>query len=575
MCKQRRLWEGLTVLAMAVASGGRLGAEPPSASAGADVAALLAALNSEQYEIRQQAGARLAQLATRPDVQQELARQVRRALTQAETSYEVRAALAPLAARLPPAAEDEAPPASSGELDDLLAAFEADSFARRAAAELRLAHLSVEPRYGAPILVRLKARLADPALERDVRGRALELYERARGAWLLGDAGQWPMPPVAKEQIDRWITDLAGALADGVSLADSPAHATAQRELLDLLARDDYVERVKPRLAERLAETGLDEAAEARLRAVFDWTLPAMVAECWNAGRHTGIQHLVLGVPNQPAGALRPSLFDRCDEQTAHCVSGNSLSPGDHPVGVLFPHPKTEMATAQFLLVNLPTPRRRMAYEYYVQRPERLRLAEISQRTLDAILRQQRPLSTREVLMLEHLDAVAVSRFVGPYLRQSKSDPPANPAELGDWTEGTSLHTLLCSVVARIGTHEAVEGLTQAIEAGRFQPGGPPPRNRLPWLAALSIAARDPWPEVDAWLARLIPSREQLSADDSPTDVGASAAALLVSRHGAMPAAFGLSHNPANPLEYRFAEPRQRQEVLDWWARQAAPRGAR
>ena len=44
-------------------------------------------------------------------------------------------------------------------------------------------------------------------------------------------------------------------------------------------------------------------------------------------------------------------------------------------------------------------------------------------------------------------------------------------------------------------------GCWQAIQHKRFlRPSSLGPYE-LPWLAALSIAARDPWPEADAWLA--------------------------------------------------------------------------
>ena len=78
-----------------------------------------------------------------------------------------------------------------------------------------------------------------------------------------------------------------------------------------------------------------------------------MVAEYWQAGRHTGVQHLLIGIPNHSPNAQRASHFDRIDESTAHCVSGNALSPGDYPVDVFLGHPRQE--DAQFHLVNLPT----------------------------------------------------------------------------------------------------------------------------------------------------------------------------------------------------------------------------
>ena len=44
-------------------------------------------------------------------------------------------------------------------------------------------------------------------------------------------------------------------------------------------------------------------------------------------------------------------------------------------------------------------------------------------------------------------------------------------------------------------------GLAEAIAKNRFLPPTLLAPYRLEWLAALSIAARDPWPGVDAWLA--------------------------------------------------------------------------
>ncbi|MCR4415109.1 MAG: hypothetical protein NUV77_22035, partial [Thermoguttaceae bacterium] len=62
-----------------------------------------------------------------------------------------------------------------------------------------------------------------------------------------------------------------------------------------------------------------------------------------------------------------------------HCVSGQNLAPGDYPVGVAFPHPK--QPGYFFHLVNLTTPRRKMANQYVVEMPAAKRLAELSRRT--------------------------------------------------------------------------------------------------------------------------------------------------------------------------------------------------
>ena len=95
---------------------------------------------------------------------------------------------------------------------------------------------------------------------------------------------------------------------------------------------------------------------------MLDWTKPELVAEFWQGGHQTGEQHLVVGVPTLSPNAMKPTHFDRADDRVAHYVSGNSLSPGDYPVGEAFPHPLVEHGF--FHLVNLPTPRRRMAYLY-------------------------------------------------------------------------------------------------------------------------------------------------------------------------------------------------------------------
>src|SRR6185436_7373937 len=117
--------------------------------------------------------------------------------------------------------------------------------------------------------------------------------------------------------------------------------------------------------AKAIEEAG-DAATEQRLRAVYEWTQPAMVAEIWSAQRHVTIQYLLVDVPQFPEGGLRATHFDSIDERTAHCVSGNSLVPGDYAVGVAIPHP--EGREVMFHLQNLPTPRRRLAYTYKVKR---------------------------------------------------------------------------------------------------------------------------------------------------------------------------------------------------------------
>ena len=56
------------------------------------------------------------------------------------------------------------------------------------------------------------------------------------------------------------------------------------------------------------------------------------------------------------------------------------------------------------------------------------------------------------------------------------------------------------------GTKEAMPKLIEAIDNGNFLPPTSREPYHLQWLAALAIAQRDPWPEVDDWLAGLIPA---------------------------------------------------------------------
>ncbi len=74
---------------------------------------------------------------------------------------------------------------------------------------------------------------------------------------------------------------------------------------------------------------------------------------------------------------------------------------------------------------------------------------------------------------------------------------------------------------------------------------------RLQWLAAFSIAHRDPWPEVDAWLAENIDNQQTLIIDHADAaEIGATAAGLLLTRNGGSPAAFGLQAT-ADAAAYR------------------------
>jgi len=547
-------------------------AEPAAAEGDAGVevrqqmGGLLRRLDSPEFDVRRRAEEAIQRWLARPELAEVLADEFQRSLLDPQISFEVRWQLQHWLRRLPgvplPPAED----VSTAELDRLARQLDDDSYAVRQGAARRLEWLLANGRMVCPVMLRLKARVSDPQLPAEARRRLEPLCEKARGAWLTSDPASWSLPEIPDGQIARWADDLARPAPVGMG---SPwlVHQLAERELMDLLARDAYVGRVKQVLEERLSQVS-EEAARARLQAVLDWLRPAMVAEYWQDRRHLGEQHLLVGEPSQAEGAQRPSHFDRIDDRVAHCVSGNSLSPGEYPSGVAFPHPTRD--SAFFHLVNLPTPRRRMAYAYFVKGDEARRLAEISRRTVDRWLEAKHVLSEREIEMLAQLDAREASRFAGRYFNVIDDDPVlAADAEPGR----PSRHGMICLVLATDGTREAVPGLLEAIRRGRFlEPTSNPPY-RLQWCAALAIAARDPWPGVEAWLASLLDRREALLAgapEDKP-ERGATAGGLLLARHRRPPDALGLrSTGPILDAQtqlqgFRFASDEAPRELRRWW----------
>jgi hypothetical protein len=399
--------------------------------------------------------------------------------------------------------------------------------------------------------------------------------------WVNADPARVTLPPVSADEMARWLDDL---------VADEPLDAagrlrrdTAHRELIDLVVRDDTRERLLALLDQRIAATD-DAARVARWQEIADFAKPAMGAEVWghqmpdedtgqvadwNHRQHLTVQHLIVGVPQMAEGAIYPTHFDRIDDKTAHCVSGNALKQGDYPVGVAIPNPNPGNEF-MYYLVNLPTPRRRLAYAYHLRRDEGERLVEISRNTLDHFLANRRVLDEINVMMLCQLDPRAVSRFVGPYFEavpdQRMPDAKGNP------TGELTLHATVASMLCVIGTHEAVPALEKLARSDRL----PKPTYESPfhivWIAALAIAKRDPWPGVDPWLAGLIDETEPVILNADPVaEAGASAAGLLLERHGVSPYSFELEPAGNDAFErsrfsgYHFTSDAGREAVRRWW----------
>ena len=576
------------------------------------VSRLLAELDSDEYAVRQRAAEKLRQMSGRPEWSVMLAEEFQKVLVSPGVSFEVRRCLEPLRRALPQAVCPIPQAVSADEIEGLVRQLEDDAFSKRLAASKRLEWLLGRSNLVCPIFCRLKARMSSRALPADARQWLEPIYRKAREAWLTSDPADWKLPPVSDAEIARWCDDLAGS-QDPSRRADGNAF----REIRDLLARDEYIPKAKQALEALQTRAGLSPGTAKRVEDLLELTRPVMLAECWTrlnlsmSSRLIGAQYLIVGVPVLGPGADRPSYFDRVSDRVAHCVSGQNLSPGDYPVGVAIPHPK--VAGSMFHLVNLTSPRRQMAYvsQWQLddtkplsdltrqdlqgrrflrsQAAEARNLVELSHRTFAWLLARKQPLSLQEIQMLRQLDAVELSRFAGPLFStiedrptpagvldahpgislQAAGDPFGGPMERGQ----PSRHALICELLAVEGTAEAADGLLRALESNRFLPVTAQSPYRTPWIAALAIANRDPWPNVDVWLAGLVARSEHLIEyrTEGP-ELGATAAAILLARHEQSAGQFGLRAIPdafcssAGLTVYRFDSSDMRAKVQAWWA---------
>lgn len=549
----------------------------------ADVRKVIEALDSDSFSKRDQAARKLDELVNKPELGTYLADQFGRLLLAPGTSFEVRARLERCLQRLPSVAvEAPAPNATTPQIGPLLDQLNSDQSTRRDTAERQLEAMLDRVEFVAPILVQAKQRLADPAVGLQVRRSLEAVLDKARQVWVNSDSNDVVLPPVSSEQINTWLDDIV--LAEPLDGASRVRRETARRELIDLLVRDD----TRPRLVELLnqrqaaAEDAETEAAYAKLT---EFAKPAMAAEVWGYAldldtnqvdrqrrQHRTVQYLIVGVAQRPEGAPNATHFDRCDDQTAHCVSGNSLNPGDYPVGIAIPHPIPGQ-DVMFYLVNLPTPKRRLAYDYSLRRDEHDRLREISERTLNDILAKRQVLDEQHVMLLMLLDPGAVSRFAGPYFK-AVADRPLS-AMTGGLSGQFTLHTAVCAALILVGTHEAIPAIDKLARSGKLQKPSYENPLDIAWIAALSIARRDPWPGVDDWLAGLIDETKPLIINADPVpDLGGSAAGLLLERHDMSHDAFDLEPAGNNAFEranfagYRFTSDEDRAAVRQWWAEQ-------
>lgn len=179
--------------------------------------------------------------------------------------------------------------------------------------------------------------------------------------------------------------------------------------------------------------------------------------------------------------------------------------------------------------------------------------------------------------MLDQLDPLVVSKFAGEYF-DAVADQPLQATRAD---HKLSEHEAVCEALARFGLSDAQPSLERLAVARGESTGDKPP---YATAASLAIAARDPWPAVDPWLAKM--ARAPLAWNrgaGQEIDLSALAAAILLERHGENFAEFQLERifppNANDPFDgrredenpfgralfYRFTNPSGREQVARWW----------
>jgi hypothetical protein len=249
-----------------------------------EVAALVRQLDSDRFDLRQKAGSRMQELIGRPELQKCLAEEFERLLVRTDISSEVRWQLDRWLRQLPAGAPAlaVAEHLSGEQLDELVRQLDDDRYAVRIGAARRLDWLLTDPKFGCPLLVRLKRALSAPTLGIDARREMESVLEEARRVWFSSDPAGWDLPPVSAEQIDGWVSDLGRPLPPDATAGQQSRQDTAQRELYDLLPRDQYVPRLRKAIDARLAQHPGPKHPE-QLRRLRSWTKPALWSKFGNA----------------------------------------------------------------------------------------------------------------------------------------------------------------------------------------------------------------------------------------------------------------------------------------------------
>lgn len=513
-----------------------------------NVSLLLAGLDSPEYATRRSAAAGLEKLLESPNQWTAAEKQLWHA-PWPTLSFEARQqleALGLLDSGANNAALSEEEVVSREEVVALVKTLTSDRYLDRAGALKQLGAAVRRARLSHHVYPALKQAAAEATLSTDVRVLLASLLETARYTWLTSTESRPAQPPSADE-IASWIDvllapDEAGDVADDRNTAAQKAarRNAAERELLDALAQHRAAPALLQALEDASTREGLDGDALVRLRRLAEWARPGLAVEYWQRRRNLAIQYFVVGVPSQAPGAMRPTRFDRVADDVAFCASGNALRPGEYPLGVAFPHPREQAAF--FHLVSLPTARERLIYQFEIQAlHEGERLSEITERTIGPAIARNRPLDDSQLWLLGQLDQPTVARLLRAYFAEVP-DEPFDLSQLAPMlSDVSSVHRTACLMLALDGSHEVVPMLVDAAQSKQLLGLSPNDRQAMAWIAALTIATREPWNDVDVWLAELVDRTDRISFGlGTHGDLGATAAAMLLSRHGEAPDQFGL-----------------------------------
>ena len=396
---------------------------PPAAAVQSKVAGLLHDLGADDSRSRDRAVEHLGNFAEDERLAPWLATEVQRELRRADISYEARSLLKTLSKSLPKPGQITPLVLDRDEIERLIVQLESTSFAARIGGSKRLESALDNPALLGTVWSGLKKHWAksasDPALYRG-------LCDQARSIYVQGDPKQIPLSAVSDAQLNEWFDEMSREPPFGGENHQFVSDV-AWRELIDLSTRDDDVERIRQAVERRKNDPAATPRELVKLAQLTDWLHPAMVAEIWSGGQISNKQHLLVGVPQMPPNAVRPTHFDRGDEKIVHCVSGNSLASGDYHVGWANPPTHAQSTSGRdgvmFHLLYLPTPRRRIAYEYFAKESEAQRLTEITKRTCAGWLAEKHALTERETAMLMQLDGHELSNFAGAYFKTIDDQP--------------------------------------------------------------------------------------------------------------------------------------------------------